>query len=239
MLSLAICDDNKFELGKTYQSVNQYITSREDLKVKIDSFSTPLDLMNKAKDGEMYDIYILDIIMEPITGVELARTLKTFKKDIKIVFTTTSKDYAIDAFELKAAHYLIKPYTKEQIKEALDRVFDFKQEEEFIVKNTSKGLKKIPVKTICYSESSGHYQYILLDSGETLKIRLKTNELWEELSKYSQFTRPHSGYIVNMDYVKTITSFGMTVCGKDIPIAKNTLGKVKHTFMEYTFSKKK
>lgn len=239
MLSLAICDDNKIELGKTSLSVGQYIKEREDLKVRIDTYSCPTDLVNKAKNGEMYDIYVLDIIMDPISGIELAKTLKTFKKDIKVVFTTTSKDFAVDAFEIKAEHYIIKPYTKEQIKEALDRVFDFKQEDEYLVKNTSKGLKKIPVKSICYSESNGHYQYILLESGEVLKIRLKTNELWEELSKYEQFTRPHSGYIVNMDYVKTITAFGMSVCGKDIPIAKNTLGKVKHTFLEYTFNKKK
>ena len=73
--------------------------------------------------------------------------------------------------------------------------------------------------------------------GAIIKVREKTNELWDELGKYSQFIRPHGGYIVNMDHVQTITSFGIKILETDVPISKNSLNKIRHKYLEYSFNK--
>ena len=239
MINIAICDDSAEELKNTKDMVALYFKAHGDVIVKVKTFSSSKDLLNETNSDIFYDIYILDIIMDSLTGVELAKIIKNKKETAKVVFTTTSKDYAIDAFSLNADHYLIKPYKKAAMFEALDRVVDAGQEEDYIVKNSGKGLKKMLVKNICYSESSGHYQYIHLSDGEIVKVRLKTNELWEDLGKFPQFIRPHGGYIVNMDYIKSITSFGLKIGDFELPISKNTLNKLKKTYMNYTFNKKK
>ena len=236
-MNIAVCDDSRDELSRTLQYVKAYFADKKDITVHIDIYLSSKDVLDKARQNVIYDIYVLDIIMGVISGIELAKTLKSYKNDVKIIFTTTSKDFAVDAFDLKADHYLMKPYTKEKMTEALDRVISSMDQESYLVKNTSSGLKRIAISTIIYSESSGHYQYLHLSSTEVLKIRMKTDELWDELNKFPRFVRPHSGYVVNMDYVKTITSYGLRMENVEIPIAKNSYNKLKETFMDYSFSK--
>ena len=236
MLRIAICDDELKELTYSQKMVAQYFAGVNE-EAKIELFSDPKKLIDAIKGDNVFDIYILDVLMGDINGIEVAKVVKSFNKNAKLFFTTTSKEYAVDAFSVQADHYLVKPYTFEDMKEALSRILKTMPKNLYIIKSTSDGVKKIMLDSFCYSESSGHYQYVHLDNGEVLKIRLKTNELWEELSKYNQFLRPHSGYIVNMDHVKTMSSYGLSVCDVDIPISKNTYNKVKHLFMEYTFKK--
>ena len=236
MIRIAICDDENLELNNSQKLVAQFFASTKE-EAKIDLFSNPSDLINKIKNNTVFDIYILDVLMGDLNGIEVAKIVKSFNKSAKIIFTTTSREFAVDAFSVQADHYLVKPYSFEDMKEALQRVLKNMPKDLYIVKNTSEGVKKIYLDSICYSESNGHYQYVHLINGDVLKIRLKTNELWDELSKFTQFLRPHSGYIINMDHVKTMTSYGMSICDVDIPISKNTYNKVKHQFMEYTFNK--
>ena len=236
MIKIAICDDEKEELNKSLQCVTAHFDTATE-NATVDTFSDPKQLIDKIKENVVYDLYILDVLMGDLNGIDVAKIIRTFSKNAKIIFTTTSKEFAVDAFAVQADNYLVKPYKQEDMDNALNRIINTIPQNLFIVKNTSDGIKKIFLDSICYSESSGHYQYVHLDNKEVLKIRLKTNELWDELSKYKQFIRPHSGYIVNMDQVKTMTSFGMNVCDVDVPISKNTYNKVKKVFMEYTFNK--
>ncbi len=236
MIRIAICDDEQKELMNSQKMVAQYFDGVSE-EANIELYSDPKKLINTIKDGTVFDLYILDVLMGDINGIDVAKIAKSFNKNSKLFFTTTSREYAVDAFAVHADHYLVKPYSYDELKEAMNRVIKTMPKDLYIIKSTSDGVKKIMLDSFCYSESSGHYQYVHLDNGEVLKIRLKTNELWDELSKYSQFLRPHSGYIVNMDHVKTMSSYGMSICDVDIPISKNTYNKVKHLFMEYTFKK--
>ena len=236
MIRIAICDDEEQELEKTEKYVTQYFMGKNDVCAEIKTFHSP-DALLESEKKEAFNIFFLDIMMTPMAGMEIARVIRHLDPEAKIVFTTTSTDFAVEAFELKANHYLVKPYTKAEAFEALNRVVEAPKEELALVMKTSNGVKKMLINNIGFSESGGHYQYIHMMDGEIVKVRLKTNELWDDLGKYSQFIRPHGGYIVNMDHVQTITSYGIRILETDVPISKNSLNKIRHKYLEYSFNK--
>ena len=76
-----------------------------------------------------------------------------------------------------------------------------------------------------------------MNDGTTYKIRSKTFELWEDLKNFNRFLIPHTGFIVNMDYIKNVTSYGIEVLDANIPLSKNTYGKIRKEYLDYIFGK--
>ena len=101
--------------------MEKYRKSRGGLEIKADIFYTSLDLL-AAIEKNVYDIYILDIYIDKINGIELAQTIKKNNEDAQIIFMTSSNAFYKDAFRIHAVHYLEKPILEEDFFDALDRV---------------------------------------------------------------------------------------------------------------------
>ena len=238
MFNIAVCDDEIIEVKRISSLLLEYEKEKnENFEVK--TFQNPNNLIEYVEKNGGFDVYFLDVLMDGLKGTDAAKEIRQKESHSEIIFITSSKEYAIDAFELNATHYLIKPATKERVTDALDRALEKLREkgDKFLVRNTSDGVIRINLSTFVYSESSGHYQYVHLSNGDEIKIRSKTSELWEELKQYPNFLQPHSGYIVNMDYIKNITSYGVNVGTFDLPISKNTYNQIKKIYLDYTFNK--
>ena len=237
MISVAICDDNLNDLSNTKTIVEQ-VLKLHDAECDLHAYDSPKKILDKINAGTIYDVYFLEINYSNISGIELAKFIKSKNKDSKIVFITSSKDKALDAFSVNAVHYVIKPLSVLDAQEIYKRIVKKANEiDHYIIKKTSSGIMKIDVNSIQYSESNGHYQYLYLENGEILKIRIKTQELWKELKEYSSFLRPHSGYIVNMTYIDSISSKGIKIGDVELPMAKNTLNHISKIFIEYNVRK--
>ena len=114
MNSIAICEDDSFTLEKLEEMARCYIRSK-GLHAAIRTFASGEELMQAP--GE-YDVVLLDLKLPGIDGVELAKKLGGRSR---IIFVTAYKEYALDAFDVGAVHYLVKPVAKEQLFLALDR----------------------------------------------------------------------------------------------------------------------
>lgn len=239
MIKIAICDDDVLELERSEKYINKYMENNPDIQIAVTTFLSPLELLSCVDVNAGFDIYILDIIMDGMKGTEVARELRNKQISCEIIFMTTSREYAVDAFALNAIHYLVKPYDYVDFSEALARALKKTElaDNNYIVKNTDKGVTKIPVSNICYSESSGHYQYIHMNNKEVYKVRSKVVDLWQELQVFSQFIKPHAGFIVNMEYIKNITSSEIELVDQIIPLTKNTYTKVRKQYMDFIFKK--
>ena len=238
MFNIAVCDDEICEVKRIAAFLEEYQKEKKE-QFEVKTFQNPNDLIEYVEKHGGFDVYFLDVLMDGLKGTDAAKEIRQKETHSEIIFITSSKEYAIDAFELNATHYLIKPATKERLYDALDRALEKLKEkgDKFLVRNTSDGVLRINLNTFVYSEASGHYQFVHLQNGDEIKIRSKTSELWEELKQYPNFLQPHSGYIVNMDFIKNITSYGVNVGTFDLPISKNTFNIVKKTYLDYTFNK--
>lgn len=135
MIHIAICDDSKQErqilaaLFKRYQELHA-------TPLQIHIFQNGFSLLDAIDQGKRFDITILDILMPGENGIEIARNIRASGTDTEIIFLTSSPEYAVDSYEVKAQNYLLKPVTEEKFFVSIDSILaelDEKDTASFII----------------------------------------------------------------------------------------------------------
>ena len=240
-MKVAICDDDIKQLAIIKAAMKDYELEHNEYTYEIDCFDNPLEFMQCLEKTGGYDILLLDICMPGILGTDIAKEIRRKKEKSEIVFLTTSQDFAVEAFALKAAHYVVKPFTAEQFAEALDRAmekFISKQNKNINIKLQNGDLRFIELNEIIYVESFRHTQSIYLKSGESIEARetlAKLSSMFEEVSK-GQFICPYKGFIVNQKSIRGIEPAKIVLKnGKEIPIVKRNFAAIKQQYFSFMF----
>ena len=113
-MKIAICDDDLTELNRITAFLDEYSkTNRLPLTYK--TFCSSIELASTAMQ-ESYDLYLLDILMPALNGIELAREIRNFDRAAAadLIFLTSSPEYAVDSYTVKASDYLLKPVQKKR-----------------------------------------------------------------------------------------------------------------------------
>jgi len=178
---------------------------------------------NYLQNNEV-DLIFLDIEMPGMTGIELTKNLSGRKN--LIIFTTSKKDYATEAFDLNVADYLVKPFSSQRFLQAIDKAREIlysKTEEveiengEFIFVRDSSIVRRLRIDDILYAEAMGDYvKFYTSDKLFAIHTRLKSVE--ERLPK-NKFIRVHRSYIVSIQHIDTLQEGGMVIKGNFLPIA--------------------
>jgi two-component system response regulator LytT len=159
------------------------------------------------------DVIFLDIHMPSLSGIDAAKHLRNHKKKNKripyLIFTTAYEEYAIEAFNLEAVDYLLKPYDTQRFKKALSRVY--KHLEQPLSQRTTyskllidDGEKKVVLtpQSIYYAVRSDRLVEIHTEKG-IIQAKMNLQDLEEKLT-HSPFFRSHRSYLVNLDYIHEI-----------------------------------
>lgn len=164
-----------------------------------------------------YDIVLLDIRMPGGTGLDVAGALSENEYPPKIIFTTAYPDHAVEAFDLEAVDYLVKPFDAERLGRALERALPASGDPPKHLQAVDgmgypDALARIPVRQgertvlvdepdIIYATAARGYSYLQL-TGERVLVSLTLNELERRL--YGRFFRTHRAYLVNLDHVREL-----------------------------------
>lgn len=237
MLHIAVCDDDERYLEKVRLELELYANEYSDFIYFADYYQVPFDLLEHIEGGAHYDVFLLDIYMQGITGIDLAREVRKSNSDARIIFLTMSMDYAVDAFEIQALHYLKKPIEHEQFFCAMNRVRDSYREKKLsLVAKIEKGYEHIQFSDIIYVESCGKVQRIVL-SDRYVMVNSTLANLTEQLLKDKAFVSPHRAYLVNMQYIVTLNTSEIIMRNNDcIPISRGKHKRVKEDFFSWSFS---
>lgn len=237
MISIAICDDELQQLERAESLLKQYAFEHPQYEIKIQSFSAPLELLTHVAEKGSFDVLLLDIYMPGIIGTEAARELRNMGDKCQIIFLTTSRDHAIDAFSLNAAHYLVKPYSENALFSALDKVMDqlAKKDEVYITIKSTDGISRVDLNKLIYSETDNHVQKLYLSDGRVISVRKSSTELFELLEEEPRFYKCGSTYIINMDYIVELSSKGVAFSsGARIPILSRKYMELRKLYMDYS-----
>lgn len=170
------------------------------------------------------DILLLDIQMPGMNGLELTKNLGNHRP--VIIFTTAIKEYAVEAFELNVADYLVKPVTPSRFIQAIDRartIIESNKEEvklnndEFIFIRDSNIVKRLNVDDILFAEAMG--DYVKLHTPQKFFAVHATLKSVEERLPEHQFIRVHRSYIVALHKIDTIQDGVIVIGSKSIPVA--------------------
>lgn len=240
MMRIAICDDELQEREHTHALLAKYMESHPQYETTFVIFAAPLELLAYVEKHGGFDLYLLDIYMAGMLGTDAARELRQFDTNGEIVFLTTSRNHAMDAFEVDATQYLVKPYTENTIFAALDKVFNrIKVERRHLINlKTSEGVVRLFARNVVYTETGrNNYQIIHTIQGEKIEVRKTSTELYELLLPAKYFVRCGVSINVNLKFIRQITKDTIIFdSGKQLAYPYRAYPKLKDAFLSFQMS---
>lgn len=225
------------------EELKYFLNEEKEIKL-IEEFESPLDTLNFLEKNKI-DVVFLDINMPDMNGINLGKIISKIYPEVKIIFITAYKDYAVDAFEVKAFDYLLKPYSEERIRNLLKSLVSTKSVDNILNRNTS--LKKITINMDekIYVLSLTDVDYIEANEKETLIFANKKRYIskikiskWEEMLEGYNFYRCHRSYIVNLDKIVEIEQWfnsswiiKLKNYSSTIPVSRNNIKELKELFL--------
>lgn len=189
----------------------------------VNEYSNAIEAYNHLQYNHI-DLIFLDIEMPEMTGIELTKNLS--EKDIIIIFTSSNKDYALEAFELNIADYILKPVMPARFLQAVSKaqsILDSRKEDvevtkdEFLFVRDSNITRRLKLDDIFYAEALGDYvKFYTREKMFAIHGKMKTAE--ERLPK-DDFIRVHRSFIIAVNKIDTLQDGGIMINGKFIPVA--------------------
>lgn len=239
MLRIAICDDMLDELGRTASLLKKYACEHPQYEIKTNLFSSPLELLSHVSKKGGFDVLLLDVYMPGMLGTDAALELRNMGDNCQIIFLTTSRDHAIDAFSLDVAHYLVKPYSEKELYSALEKVMDKLTNKDGIsisIKSID-AIHRIELNKLVYSETNNHLQRLYLSDDRIICVRKSSAAMYELLEEEPRFYKCGSTYIINMDYIIELSAKNIVFStGAKIPILSRKYMELKKLYMDYSCS---
>lgn len=217
-MNALIIDDNK--IART--TMRQLAGKVADLVV-VAECADAMEAFDKLR-AQPVDLLLLDIEMPGMSGLELTRDLGGMRP--LIIFVSSKKEYAADAFDLNVVDYLVKPVTTARFLQAIDKAREILEsskeevklkEDEFIFIRDSNIVRRLRLDNILYAEAMG--DYVKLYTPERFYAIHTTLRAVEERLPASSFLRVHRSYLVAIDKIDTLDGGALVVNGKPLPVA--------------------
>ncbi len=218
--------------------LENHLNKIETIKI-IASCKNAMEAFNVINSNRI-DVIFLDINMPEISGLSFA---KSINKNIKIIFTTAYREYAVDGFDLKAVDYLLKPISFERLLQAVNKFLNENnsvyteskneltiEKSDFIFVRSDRKMIKINFSDINYIESLGDYLKIHL-LNKTIITRETISNMEVKLSK-KEFIRIHRSFILSISKIVSFTNEFVEVSKKAIPISRSYKKDVLHKLQD-------
>ena len=240
-MRIAICDDEASCLAHILAVSEEYKKDRAEKGVRVDTFSHPEDILESAERIGGYDIYILDVIMPGMTGIELGVKLRDAGYDGKIIYLTSSPEYSLDAFRVKAFDYIVKPIVKEVFYKTVDEAsasISEKKDKALIVKTKERSVK-LKYDSIVYAEFNKRaicYYLVGGKSVESTTVRTAFSQAMSELLQDKRFVACGQSMVVNLDHVTEIENTAVVFGSAYRPfLGEKLCRKLRDVWAEYLF----
>ena len=237
LLRIAICDDVKAELQHIAALTNEYL-SDHGLSAEIQEFCHPDSLLT-ALETDSFHIFLLDMVMPMVSGLELGQNIRRISTDAQIIYITTEPGFALDAYAVNPLHYLLKPVDKRKLFAALDLAAEKVNfgEENVVTVKTKNGLRTISADMVICCEYVHHTAVYTLTDGERVETSTLSGNFAEHiipLLRDRRFIQPHAAFAVNMSRVERLDKNGFTLRGGVfVPVSGKQFAAVRNTYMNY------
>jgi DNA-binding LytR/AlgR family response regulator len=239
MLKIAVCDDNKADLSNVVSILSDYqALQRGKLNMDFTAFQSAFDLIAAMESGQRFDLILLDILMPYMTGMDAAKEIRQFNQDVKIIFMTSSPEFAVESYSVDAYYYALKPIWKEKLFILLDKVIsetEIQSGNSFLLKSKA-GLTRIFISRLEFAEVVGRTVHYHLTDGAVIEAVGTMVELEKELLYNPCFIKTHRSYIINMEQIDTISQREIKMQSHAlVPLAKANYSTVKSAYIAFAF----
>lgn len=229
----AIIDDRADDRETLFRELDSVLRERGYRVDAIDAFSGGEEFLSSFEQGK-YDLIFFDIYMEGMNGIETASRVRSADKNVRVIFVTTSNDFAAESYSLRADYYLLKPFVHEDIVKALTLIDMADYERQRIV--------RLPDDSTCllhdilYSEYYNHRVIIHLKGAVKKKLRTSQAKMEEILCANDSFLTCTKGIIVNLEYVQRIDDGTIFLAeNMQVPVSRRRMTDIRKAHAAHLF----
>ncbi|MEG1577447.1 MAG: LytTR family DNA-binding domain-containing protein [Oscillospiraceae bacterium] len=235
-MHIAICDDDPTELARVSTMLAEYRQEHE-AALTFETYQSATELLS-VLPRRQYDLLLLDILMPGFTGIEAAHEVRSSGSAIPIIFLTSSLEFALESYQVRARDYLLKPVSRDKFFTALDELFAEEQTPfAGISIKTITGIVRIPFARLAMLEVKNRHLYFYSSDGLVREVSATLQDYEGRLLVRPEFIKVHRSYIVNLEQMSELTSTDfVTRNGEIIPISRLLYSGVRRAYMEHLFT---
>ena len=235
---IAVCDDQAEELSALTGLLEQWQAERR-IPLRCRAFRSAGDMLDAAQH-ERFTLYLLDVMMPGIDGMEAAREIRTFDAAAEIVFLTSSPGFAYESYGVRAMEYLLKPISGKLLFPVLDKLSLREQRpQDGLTLKAGATLVRVPFSQLAYVEVSGKHLYFNLTDGQVREVVGSLKDYEPLLLARPEFMRIHRSYIVNMLQIDELSPAGVhTFSGISLPVSRLLYPQLQKDYMKLLFAER-
>ena len=241
-MRIAICDDEVFYREQILGLTQKYAIQNKSKKITVSAFTHAEELLDAVNKSGGFDIYILDVIMPGMNGIELGKLLREKGFDERIIYLTTSDEFAVASYKVNAADYMIKPVPENEFISSLDKVVksvsDIK--DKFTLIKTKDGSVKLSFDNLVYAELIKRTVIYHLRDGnaiESVYIRTNFGDTVKDLASDKRFVFCGKSLLLNLHHISGVQNEAIVFDSSDKIFASKKLCRELHNaWVSFNFS---
>lgn len=213
-----------------------YIAVCDDQAEELSALTALLDQWQ----AERFSLYLLDVMMPGIDGMDAAREIRTFDDAADIVFLTSSPGFAYESYGVRALEYLLKPISGGLLFPVLDKLMLREQRpQDGLTLKAGATLVRVPFSRLSYVEVNGKHLYFHLADGTVREVAGSLKDYEPLLLVRPEFMRIHRSYIVNMLQIDELSPAGVhTFSGMNLPVSRLLYPQLQKDYMKLLFAER-
>lgn len=237
MIKVAICDDIRVERQNIQNELERYLAEHGLTdQFTVEAFSDPRTMIRRCSVVD-FDLFLLDILMPQITGIDTARELQEMLPDAQFIFVTTTSEFVMDAISLKALYYLLKPYSSADFDEAMNRAKNYFLGEEtsnVLLSDAENNPLSINVPDVIYVQDAEREKGVrLVLKGRTVQLPQYTLDGIRRLLDFDSMIQA-GNRIYNIENIRHISDRTVTMRnGEKLSVPKDVYRIVREAFIEF------
>lgn len=236
-MRLAFVDDDYDEIKKLTTMIDKELQGTVYSNCKRQLFDNGETFLSVWKPG-MYDIVFLDIFMDQLTGVDVARQIRKTDASVKIIFCTTSNEFASESYCVDASFYLVKPFSQNMVHTMVQKLIKVDSRLSLFI--TLPNDRKLYLRDIIYGEYINHKIFIHTKSRNDISFRMSFGNFLELISPFSFLISCCKGIIVNLyEVINKENNYFILSDNSTIPISRRKIKEINNIYADFIFEKMK
>lgn len=237
-MRIAIIDDLPEDRRRLSADISHWVKNQGlPLAAPPDLFGSGEEFLEKFSAGK-YNVAFLDIYMDGISGMDTARKIRETDTACRLIFITTTAEFALDSYDVDSSWYLVKPYNYEKLSLALERCsLSWQEQNQFLLISGKAGDEKLPLHQIAWAEYVNRKVCVHFKNGQKTLLSMRLMDFSKMLLPYPYFCDCMKGLIVNFEAVeKLLEDSFLLENGIKLPISRLKYRQVREQFLEYSYA---
>lgn len=236
-MRIAIVDDIAAERNLLHTRLN-YKLKQRSIQADVLEYESGEAFLADAEQ-QPFTVVFLDIYMDGMSGMEAAKALRKLDTDCLLIFTTTSTDHALEGFQVRAMHYLVKPHTEQDLTALIDEILSrIPQPDNYLTVKVSGSDIQLPFKEMLYAEHFSHMIHVHTTENRVLTTRMSFGQFTAHLKEDDRFFLCSRGIVINMEHAVDFDGTAFLLDnGSSIPVSRDLIKTARQTFMNFLFQR--